>query len=196
MFQSEKAQTLLELVVVISVLVIVVSALTFATIASIRNASFAQNQLQATKLAQEGIERVRTGRDRVQSITIGGTSVTSWNSDLAVAGSIWNYRISGTSSECETEQPNVSGKCYFNITPAGELLNIGFSRTTFPDNAESIPQDKPLFKRAITLSDDLNENKNFSDDDYQNAKRATAMVKWTDFSGAHESKLTTILRRI
>lgn len=196
MFQSEKGQTLMELVVVISVMVVVVGALTFATIASIRNASFAQNQLQATKLAQEGIERVRSGRDRNQPVTIPGTSVTSWNSDLADPGSIWNYPISGTSSECETEQPNLSGKCYFNISTTGQLQNIGFSRTTFPDNAESIPQDKPLFKRAITLSDDLNENGNYIDDDYQNAKRATAIVKWTDFSGFHESRLTTILRRI
>lgn len=193
---SEKGQTLLELVVVISVVVVVVGALTFAIIASIRNASFAQNQLQATKLAQEGIERVRTGRDRVQKITISGTDVTSWNSDLTDPGSIWNYQISGASSECETKQPNISGKCYFNVSPAGSLQNIGFSKTTFPDNAEPIPQDKPVFKRAITLSDDLNENGDYTDDDYQNAKRATALVRWTDFSGSHESRLTTILRRI
>lgn len=195
MFQSEKGQTLMELVVVISVMVVVVGALTFATIASIRNASFAQNQLQATKLAQEGIERVRTGRDRIQQITISGTEVTSWNSDLTDAGSIWNYRLSGISGLCESKQSE--GKCYFNISSSSKMQNIGFNLTSFPEQlAEGIPTDKPVFRRVVTLSDDLNEYGNFSDDDYQNAKRATALVKWTDFSGSHESRLTTILRRL
>lgn len=195
MFQIEKGQTLMELVIVVSVALIIIGALTFATIASIRNASFAQNQLQVTKLAQEGIERVRTGRDRVQPVTIPGTSVTSWNNDLSDSGSIWNYRLSGISGFCESKQPE--GKCYFNIFTDGHMENIGFGLSEFPQFlTEGIPWDKPLFRRTVTLSDDLNENGDYTDDDYQNAKRATAIVKWTDFSGPHESRLTTILRRI
>jgi DNA-binding NarL/FixJ family response regulator len=42
------------------VAIIVVGALTFATIASLRNAQFSQNQAQATKLAQEGLEKVKS----------------------------------------------------------------------------------------------------------------------------------------
>lgn len=195
MFQIEKGQTLMELVIVVSVVIIIIGALTFATIASIRNASFAQNQLQATKLAQEGIERVRGGRDRNQKVTISGTDVTSWNNDLSDSGSIWNYRLSGVAGLCESKQPE--GKCYFKIFTDGHMENIGFSLSAFPQSlAEGIPAEKPLFRRAITLSDDLNENGNYTDDDYQNAKRATALVKWTDFSGSHESRLTTILRRL
>ncbi|KKQ78266.1 MAG: hypothetical protein US99_C0027G0005 [Candidatus Daviesbacteria bacterium GW2011_GWF2_38_6] len=61
---TNKGQTLIEVIVVAMVGILVVTALTFAVIFSLRNASFAKNQSQATKLAQEGIERVRGLRDR------------------------------------------------------------------------------------------------------------------------------------
>ena len=61
---SNKGQTLIEFIVVISVALIVLSALTFAIISVIRNAQFAQSSAQATKLAQEGLERVKVIRER------------------------------------------------------------------------------------------------------------------------------------
>lgn len=61
---GENGNSLLEVLVAATVGVLVVTALTFATIFSIRNARFAQNSAQATKLAQEGLEKVRTQRDR------------------------------------------------------------------------------------------------------------------------------------
>jgi len=192
---SEKGQSLMELIVVITVIVFVVGALTFATIASLRSANFAKNQAQATKLAQEALERVRVGRDRNRPITIPTTSVVSWNG-TGNNDAIWDYHISGTtSSNCETEQPGVSGKCYFNVSATGDLTNNGFAATNFPLNAEGIPTTDPLFRRAVLLSDDLNENQLYSDDDYRNAKKATAVVIWKDASGSHQSKVTTILRR-
>lgn len=192
---SEKGQTLLELIVVISVSVIIIGALVFATIASLRNAQFSKNQSLATKLAQEGIERVRVGRDRNQCIKNLDAGVNSWNgsstnSDCPGSGSIWNYPITGSSSNCENL--TTSGKCYFTGDSFGVLTMVGYSQTTFPASlAESIPP----FKRLIILSDDLNEN-GIVDDDPQNAKKITSVVQWTDFSGTHESRLTTILRRL
>lgn len=61
---SNKGQTLIEVIVVITVGLLVVASLTFATLFSLRNAKFSQNQNQATKLAQEGLEKVRSIRDR------------------------------------------------------------------------------------------------------------------------------------
>ena len=61
---NENGQTLMELIVVILISVLVIGALVFATIASLRNAQFAKNQAQATKLAQEGLERVKVIRER------------------------------------------------------------------------------------------------------------------------------------
>ena len=61
---GEKGQSLIELVVSIAIAILVLSSLAFAIITSLRNAGFASSQAQATKLAQEGLERVRSIRDR------------------------------------------------------------------------------------------------------------------------------------
>lgn len=188
---NSDGQSLMELVVVIAVMVIVIGALVFATIASLRNAAFSQNQAQATKLAQEAIERVRLGRDRNAAINIAGPNVTSWNGSGG-NGALWNYHISG---DCETKSPTkqeIEGSCYFNILADGSLQNTGFNSKIMPVNAESIPAQNPVFKRAVIISDDLNDDKNFGNDDYISAKKVTAVVVWTDVSGQHESRLTSI----
>lgn len=61
---KEKGQTLIELIVVMAVGIVIITALTFAAIYTLRNANFAKNQAQATKLAQGGMETVRSIRDR------------------------------------------------------------------------------------------------------------------------------------
>lgn len=178
--RHQQGQSLMELIVVIAVIVFVVGALTFATIASLRNAVFAQNQAQATKLAQEGLERVRVGRDRNEEIsTLPDVSdcpnVDSWNGGTAYP--IWSCKIYNT---CGT-----GGDCYFNVSSSG-ALNYLTSSTTFPTaGTESIP---PMFNRAIMISDDSTT--------YSSQKTVTAIVIWRDVSGSHESRLTTILRKI
>lgn len=177
---SEKGASLMELVVVVGVSAIVVGALVFATIASLRNAQFSKNQAQATKLAQEGIERVRAGRDRNQAIKNLG-DVTSWNGDTGSSGSIWNYKI------FENCSSSISGSaCYFKFddTASGALRGIGLSDKFPTTGAEPIP---PAFHRAVILSDDAS---------FASQKTVTVVVSWTDFSGPHQSRLTTILRKI
>src|SRR3989338_7550054 len=114
----DKGQTLLELVVVMGVSVLVIGALVFATISSLRNAQFSKNQTLATKLAQERIERVRTARDRNHIITISGvTAINSWdgNSSSTCAGnalikedSLWCYQIPG-----DCDNPGINNTCYY-----------------------------------------------------------------------------------
>lgn len=107
---TEKGQTLLELVVVVTVIVFVVAALTFATIASLRNANFAQNQAQATKLAQEGLETVRSLRDRDTS----GAGI--WFESTACTTSV--------PSTCPSTQSTCpAGGCYFFFNASKTLLN-------------------------------------------------------------------------
>lgn len=198
---SERGQTLLELVVVMSVSVIIIGALVFATIASLRNAQFSKNQSLAAKLAQEGIERVRVGRDRNTSITNLSASVTSWNgnsstlcsgSTVIKADSLWCYHISGN---CDSPDLIPAGFCYFNVDSSGGLNSNGFGVNPIPSQAE-VPTGNAAFRRYILLSDDLNHDKNFTTDDWLTQKEVTVVVTWTDFSGSHESRLTTILRRI
>lgn len=158
---SNKGQSLIELVVVVAVAVIVVSALTFAAIASLRNASFAKSQAQATKLAQEGLEKVRTLRNRDGPVDYirADLTHTSKFSDL------WSIIFT-----CPTN-------CYFFLNDAGVLM--GGIATSF----ESIESN---FKRLFQIEED-----GFS----SSRKKITVIVKWTDFSGEHESKLTTVLRK-
>ncbi len=192
---SEKGQSLIEVIIAATVGILIVAALTFATIFSLRNAQVAKNSAQATKLAQEGIERVRNGRDRNKEITPGltngGVAVTSWDgsSSTACSGhseikddSIWCYPIY---SACFTA---LTPNCYFNVVNtginAGTLNPLG-AGSTVPLGAEPV---SPNFKRVIILSDDASS--------YTIQKKVTVVVQWTDFAGPHESKLTTILRRL
>lgn len=183
---NDQGQSLIEVIVAATVGIMVVSALTFATIFSIRNASFAKNSAQATKLAQEGMERVRSGRDRNQSINSSGAlgAVTSWTGDTNGNGAIWSYRINGNCGNTTATPPTY---CYFNINTSGRLQYLA-AASVMPSLAESIG----LFKRVVILSDDT---------DYQAQKTVTVIVTWTDFAcgttpNCHESKLTSVLRKL
>lgn len=181
--RHEKGQSLIEVIVAATVGILVVSALTFATIFSLRNANFAKTSSQATKLAQEGIERVRTGRDRNALMTgdfqISGNNITSWNGDASGNGAIWSYQINGNCGNTAATPPTY---CYFNIDASGGLQYLT-AAPSIPSLAEPIGQ----FKRSVILSDDSN---------YATQKKVTVVVTWTDFAGSHESRLVTILRRL
>ncbi len=181
---NQQGQTLIELVVVTAVSVIVVGALTFATVSSLRNAQFAKNQSQATQLAQEAIEEVRSGRDqnRAVIIPISNPTVSSWNGDSNGAP-IWSYQINGSCGNFTLTPPTY---CYFKLTDnQGSLQYIGTSATLSLSLSEAIPPTNPVFHRAIYLSDDATT--------YSSQKTVTAVVQWTDFSGTHQSTLSTIL---
>ena len=58
-------------------------------------------------------------------------------------------------------------------------------------------EDVNLFKRQILIGDQTVSLCNANDyDKYCNQKTITVIVKWTDFAGNHQSKLTTILRKL
>lgn len=185
---SSRGSSLIEVIISATVGVLVVTALTFATIFSIRNANFAKNSAQATKFAQEGLEWVRSGRDKNECIINLDSSVQSWNggNSLCAGGSIWDFQIKGAvPGKCENTTIE-NHRCYFIVNSAGQMNHTG-SWNTFPSVYQGVPAGHPNpFKRVVTLSDDAN---------YTEQKTATVIVQWTDFSGDHESRLSTILRR-
>ena len=61
--KKASGQSLVEMVVAISVVLIVIVALVAVTTVSVRNASFSRNQALAMRYAQEGIEEARKLRD-------------------------------------------------------------------------------------------------------------------------------------
>lgn len=153
---GNKGQSLVEIVIAISVGVLVVGALTFATISSLRGSDFAQKQSQATKLAQEGIEKVRGIRDR---------------DDIDSAGN--NFSSYFTTSPCGTTV------CYFKLRESDGKLTAASSVTDFEILEGGL-------KRQIVIEDGASSGE----------KKITSLVKWSDYSGEHESKLTTILRKL
>lgn len=61
--KENKGQSLIEMVIALSIVIIIILALVGLITVSIRNATFSQNQALATKYAQEGIEEARRLRD-------------------------------------------------------------------------------------------------------------------------------------
>lgn len=167
MHLNQKGQNLLELIVVIAVTIIVVTALVFATLSSLRNAQFAQNQSQATKLAQEWIETIKIYRDKDEPIVMLETQQT-WNefleSSISNLGDTYCYFI------IKNNQLQFANACI------GQLENVSL----FGTNSETT--EDGIFERYILVSNNG-----------VNQKRFTVVARWKDFSGTHESKLTTIL---
>lgn len=172
---GNRGQTLVEVIVVLTVGILIIGALTFAIISSLRNAQLAKNQTQATKLAQEAVEKVRSVRDRGDPIggnfTIGGTLIDSWQDP-----DLWNLQVIST-----CPPPNTN--CYFKFGTSGfEFIT---SSSDIPSSAELVDG---RFKRVEILSDDAST--------FTTQKKLTVIVRWADFAGNHESKLVTILRKI
>jgi len=163
---NESGQTLLELIIVITVAAMVVGALTFATISSLRNAQFSKNQTQSTKLAQAGLETIRSIRNKDGAVVFaysGGT--TTKFSDL------WNIP-GGMSSSCNP--------CYFKLDPSNLSLN-GVTSATFEPLSDNLERQVQIWDKVSTASVE---------------KMISVIVRWSDFSGWHQSQLTSILRKI
>ncbi len=178
---SERGQTLLEMVVVIAVALLVISALTFATIASLRNSQFAKNQSQATKLAQGGIEKVRALRDRDGSVIF---EYRSGGSDLKTEkfSGLWALNMSKDCGE---------HACYLKLTQDPLTKTDVLRRVNddvMEDKSDLDYEQIDNFKRQIQISD--------LEVTYGVEKTVTAVVVWNDFAGDHESRITTILRKI
>ncbi len=166
LIRNSLGQTLLEVMVVIAVSIVVVAALVFATIASLRNAQFSNNEARATSLAQEGLEKVRSIRDRNAAGSVvytNGIVTTSKFSDL------YSY-----SFECAVALNN----CYFTFNASGNLIG---------GNSLSIENLGSGFTRQIQIEDGSVSN---------SEKKVTSVVTWSDYSGPHSSRLSTLLRKL
>jgi len=182
---NSKGQSLAELVIVMAVAIVIVGALVLTTIATLRNSQFSKNQAQATKLAQEGIEKVRTGRDRNALLSnMLSSTATSWAGDGTAGTDIWSTQIYNGCG-------NTPNNCYLKFVSACSVnsatcynLNWLSTSTTFPGGAE----DLTPFKRVVVISDTAAT--------YSIEKQVSVIVQWTDFAGNHESRLSTVLRKI
>lgn len=104
-FKKQKGQSLVEVLVVLVIAAVMVIALIMIILASLKNAQFAQNQTQATKLAQDTIDKIRILRDKNSNNTLANYSPTGCFRGL------WD------SAYCR------AGFCYYKLMPRGDYLD-------------------------------------------------------------------------
>lgn len=177
---KERGQSLLEVTIAIGVAVLIVTAITIVTVNGLRNSQFAQNQTQATKLAQDGLEQVKAVRDRDGIVTI-GSSTASWSSqNWSGCGSGCTFSLGRIDS-----QSLCAASSNFNATAC--LLSS--------DSSKPQPIPSTIFYSLITILD-CSSSSSPPPECGANQKKITSEVSWSDFSGSHQSYLETILANI
>jgi Tfp pilus assembly protein PilV len=168
---SEKGQSLVEVVIALGIAVTIVIAFTSATISSIRNSQFAKDQNQATKHVQESLEIIRAIRDQDGTVASG-----TWST-------LWTTNMSGNNSTS-----GYKGKCYI-LDKTGVTYSFTMSLTA--SGGDCADSNDPAitgtqFFRKINISDDgTNIDK----------KTIRVRVYWTDSKGTHSSDITTYLTK-
>lgn len=164
---NQRGQALLEVTIATGLAVMIITAIAITTIIGLRNSQFAQNQIQATKYAQEGLELVRAiqGRNCPVTVTASGTSYY-WYDDPTIDN---EERIWG-------KQANLIGT----FQPRLSSTNCDLRTVTSPETVNN------RFRRSILLGN-ITPTANVA------KLKVTSVVSWTDFSGDHQSQLVTIL---
>jgi Tfp pilus assembly protein PilV len=128
---NQKGQSLLELVVLIGVIVIVVTGMVATLVYGLKNSSFSQNQLQATKLAQEGLELMRTARQRNCVVNVGAFpyywspqlgQTTIWNQSAIFTGSTF-FRVNLQATPCNVTS-NASAESFSTVGPFNRTITL------------------------------------------------------------------------
>lgn len=143
--KNSKGSTLLEVLVSLALVLFVVTALTITTINGLKNSQLSQNQLQATKYAQEGVEQIKQARERNCKIFVTGESDPYvW---YGPGQSIWNRSLGATDFKL-----NVSGtECNLNQVNSEETIVSKFSRKiTLQDDGSNSDRKKVTVKVSWT----------------------------------------------
>lgn len=165
--KSDRGESILELTIILGLVLIVVSAVAFATINGLKTSQFSKSQLQATKLAQEMIEGVRTVRDRDYTVC-GPANIKIW-SDL------WNSPVCSGSSPCK-----------FTLQTSGTCAATGTSDPFWLEpvsEAVEVTTNGVSFKKLLLIEDY----------DSSRQKKVSAQVSWQDASGEHKTEIVTII---
>lgn len=168
---SSAGQSLIEVLVVLAVAIIVMVALVIVILTGLKNSEIAQNQIKATKYAQDALEQMTALRDRNSNIKINGISPDPQFSYL--------FGSSLSAPPCTTVNAKVV--CYF-ILDTSQDPSLQQIADPFRFNQDL--GDSGL-SRQIFFEDGLDDNE----------KKVTVRVMWTDSSGLHESNLQTYLTK-
>jgi type II secretory pathway pseudopilin PulG len=171
-FNNSKGQSLLELVVGLGLVVLIVSALAFSTISGLRNSQFSKNQAQATKYAQEYIERVRTIKNNDYAVCLqsGNGSCTTWSQIWATS---FGQTYLSANGACESEG------CTFYV----DGPSAGCNPLCLKYSANPASLNGGFLEQVIIQDEVLNQ------------KKVIVNISWNDTSGSHKSQLVTVLSK-
>ena len=199
--QKQAGQSLIEVLIALTVTVIMMVALITFVLSGLKNAQFAQNQSKATKLAQETMEQIKTIRDRDGDKGVYFTYSTEAN-PAEKFSDLWKINMSMVGTCIKIDDS--AGPCYFKLeglpVKLAESKTIEAEKPEGPDggvggdvegDVEAVFLMQDLgggFKREITLEDTASE--------YDKEKKVTVRIFWTDSVGEHESNIQTYLTKI
>lgn len=178
-----KGQTLLELVVGMSLIAVVIGALAITTTYSLRNTQFSKNQAQATQFAQENLEKVRTIKSANYGICLNGqdplVNCFAWED-------IWIKNDFGNLPACD-DLP--APTCTFELRDNGCTVVTGDTRPlclVYKATPSSFSGVSGNFTYQIYIENEVPNEQ----------KRVTSKVFWTDTTGQHSSDLVTVFSKL
>ena len=130
MFRSREGQSLVEAIVAIGISVVIITGLVVLAVGAVRTATLSRNRAIAVQYAQEGIEALRSIRDR--DFAVLGSLASNTNYQLVPPGSQWNV-APGTR----------------NITVSGVVFQQKFVKST----AAPASASKPRFTVTVSWTD-------------------------------------------
>lgn len=130
----QKGESLVEVVIALMVAGVVLGALVTMILNGLKNAQFAQNQAQATRIAQDTLEQIKGIRDQDGFVKI--DAARSIKFSALVVNNMTGY--------CS------DNKCYFKLLEATSVLEL-----VSPSNVEA----KDNFNRKIIIADDAASSK-------------------------------------
>lgn len=172
--KNEQGQSLIEVLVVGVVAAIMILALIMIVLNSLKNAQFAQNQTQATKLAQDTIDKIRILRDN--------------NNFLAISGTYCFNALWPTSITDPLYCGGINKYCYFKFLSSTSIDFAG-ADVYPPVNPGLVTEDlSGGFSRQIRV--------NQPDTTFPNTYvNVIVTISWNDSSGPHSSQLETIITK-
>lgn len=173
-FRKESGQSLIEILIVLVVGSIMLTGLSVMVISSLRNAQYAQNQIKATKYAQEAIDKIRAIRDWNQE---GSVILNEQGSTLSSFESLWQEKLYDAPL-CGSDPGR-----YFTFKE-GSDPNIILEEIACASSKDVDLADKGLSRQIFITDSNLT---------YSQEKKIIVRVSWIDAAGRHDSNLQTLL---
>jgi len=167
-----RGQTLLEVLIILSVVLVIITSILGLINASTRKATLARQTSEATKLVQEGLEIVRNIRDVDSAVVKVGEEAPSRPCNV-FPYCTWAALYSKPQGD---RLAHLSG---------GILVNDPSS----PNNFETVSLGSD-YRRTITISDNPSGGQICSDSGlgYDKVKRVTVTVEWDNPSGTQSKE--------